>query len=85
MTGSWLPTNGSERLHHVRSWNEDLLRRSARLVPTPVPYLTDREEPGIHVSLLDGANFDEFAEYSVGSASELPPEIAEIIFGAHAS
>lgn len=88
MADSWLPMIGSERLHNVNatSWHDAVAPRAARLATSPVPFLSVfDDEPSIHVSVIDGSSHGEVAEFSVRDAAELPPEIAELLFGAQAS
>jgi len=77
---------GSERLHSADTadWHERAAPRAARITTAPVPFLSVYDdEPSLHVSVMDGGAIAE--AYSVQDASDLPPEIAALLFGAKAS
>jgi hypothetical protein len=79
---------GSERLHTVGNgdWPDVFAKRANRVLSAPVPFLSVLEEDaGFAMSMMDGTSLGDLAGLSLSDAADLPPEIAELLFGAQAS
>ena len=74
---------GSERLHAVYrgDWHDSIVSKSMRIASAPVPFLSEMEDPAFNLSLVDGYSNAALQELAASSPADLPPEIAEIIFG----
>jgi len=86
MVSSWLQL-GSEKLHPIIScgWHEGVGGRASKLVPVNVVMHSLEGDQGLNLALADAAGLNEFSDAPMAGATDLPPEIAELIFGAQAS
>ena len=87
MTRPWLHLGGSEKLHPVNTggWHEGLWQRASKLVPMGLELPCDEAESSLAFALGEASGRGALGESGLASAADLPPEIAELIFGPQAS
>jgi hypothetical protein len=83
MTDSWLSLDRSEKLHQVYrgNWHDSIVPKAEKIASSPVPFLSEGQDHGIQFSIPDGTEQNSIGEFIVPNISDLPPEIADILFG----
>jgi hypothetical protein len=80
MTASWMNVPVSEKLHPVYrgDWHDSLVSKAVRVMSAPVPYISEWDE---NFSPVEGAVPADDPNFMNSLPSQLPPEIAELLFG----
>ena len=86
MSASWMNVPMSEKLHAVYKgdWHDSIVSKAMRLTTSPVPFLSEWDEALGYGAFPEGVPSEESSGPSLEGqdwTTDIPPDIAEILFG----